>query len=563
MAAVNYDPADFGGQLRRFELLDRLSVLADGVAVERLSAFVRRAWHLINPGRQLVWNWHMDAMCEHLEAITAGQIRRLVINIPPGYSKTTIVTICWAAWEWLRKPELRYLFASYADSLSRKAADDRRTILNSRWYWAVQGHARRVHGSPLWSLTADTQGHVNTTRGGWMLATSVGGQGTGRHADRNIIDDPIKAEDIYTVELENHVRWFQETLSSRVTSVMAAAFVVVMQRLSGRDLSGVLMEDPDWCVLKLPAEYEPAKSKVNVLGWKDPRTEEGEPLFPARFPREYLEKRKGPFGLGPVAYSAQEQQDPVAGSGNIFQRQWWKFWWGPGDKPGEAADRLPDEVDRAIGSWDMTFKKGVGTDYVVGQVWGVVGANFYLLDQTRARLGFNETEAAFVNLRRKWPMVTRWLVEEKANGAAIIDRLRSQIPGIIPINPTESKEARAAAVSSFVQSGNVWLPTPATHPWVLQLVEEAAAFPHGTYDDQVDGLSQALRDLSLGRTSPFTLPRPVAGARRGPSTQLDLLRGNDGAVARAERAAEKRVRAVRPAPGLRSGREDPTRPEKG
>ena len=542
----------------REALLLQLASAADAIAADRLGPFVRLAWRLINPGRRLVWNWHMDAICEHLEAITNGDLKKLLINIPPGYSKTTIVTICWAAWEWLRFPEMRYLFASYGDSLSRKAAADRRTVLNSDWYWRVQAHSSRVLGAPNWHLGAETQGHVNSSRGGWMLSTSVGGQGTGRHGDRNIIDDPIKAEDVYTVELENHVRWFRETLTSRVTSVTDSAFVVVMQRLHCADLSGVLRDDPDWCSLVLPAEYERAKTVVNSLGWADPRTVEGEPLFPARFPAEYLEKRKGPFGIGPIAYSAQEQQDPVAGSGNIFQRQHWRFWWAEGDKPGAPEDRLPDDVDRVIGSWDMTFKKGVGTDFVVGQIWASKGANLYLLDQTRARLGFSETEAAFVSLRRKWPMVTRWLVEEKANGAAIIDRLRTQIPGIIPINPTESKEARAAAIASFVQSGNVWLPAPSRHPWVLQLIEEAAAFPHGTYDDQVDALTQALRDLSLRRVSMFTLPRPIQGQgpKRGPGIAGLDVRG-PGSESAVERDARRRVKAFEP--GLRSAKQDPGR----
>jgi predicted phage terminase large subunit-like protein len=221
-------------------------------------------------------------------------------------------------------------------------------------------------------------------------------------------------------------------------------------------------------------------------------------LFAERFSKAMLDAERGPFGLGPIAFAAQHNQDPVADGASIFKREWWKFW---------TPEDLPDEFDEVFGSWDMTFKGGAETDFVVGQVFGRVGPNLYLLDQTRARLSFTDTLKAFTGLASKWPTVARWLVEEKANGAAILDVLRPHIPGLIAVNPTESKPARASAVSSLVEAGNVFLPSPAHFPWVMQLLEELSSFPHGVYDDQVDAFTQALRDsLTRGAEERFELP---------------------------------------------------------
>lgn len=551
---------------RRWKLIEALGEIADCAAVVRLSAFVKRAWHILNPGRTLIWNWHHTVACEHLEAVTRGQLRKVIFNMPPGNMKTTIMN-CWVVWELLRKPEYRYISVSYSDDLSKKSAGDRRKILNSEWYLGLRRHAERVLGVPFWTLASEAVHEATTTRGGWVLATSINGQGTGRHGDRVLFDDVLKAGGIYTVELETHVRAVQETFMSRATDVKATAYVLFMQRLHKRDIAGVFEEDPDWCLVKMPALYEAAKSKVNSFGWKDPRTIEGEPLFPARFPREYLEKQRGPFGIGPIAFAAQQQQDPVAGEGNIFKGHWWRHWWTPADGgEGEAGDRLPDKVDRVIASWDMTFKGEEASDFVVGQVWAQKGADMYLLDQVRARLDFLETEKAFLNMRRKWPMVSRWLVEEKANGAAIISRLRRIVPGIIPIVPRESKAARARAVSGFVESGNVYLPPVRTlshwggmsQHWVQMFIEEASAFPAGHHDDQVDAMTQALTALTFDMKADFTLPAPGQGREKAVQSPLlpDLDRQAD-ALQKLEKAAARKAKRASAPPGLRSARSDP------
>lgn len=552
---------------RSYNLLVALAAISDAIAVTKLSAFVKRAWHVVNPGRKLVWNWHHEVACDHLEAVTRGEIKKVIFNMPPGNMKTTIKN-CWIVWELLHKPEFRYISVSYSDDLSKKSADDCRKILTSEWYRGLKHHAERILGVPFWTLVSEAAHEMATSRGGWILATAIKGQGTGRHGDRVLFDDVLKAEGIYTVELETHVRAVQETFMSRATDVQTTAYVLFMQRLHKRDVSGVFEDDPDWCLVKMPALYEAAKSKVNSHGWKDPRTIEGEPLFPQRFPKEYLDKQRGPFGLGPIGFAAQQQQDPVAGDGNIFKQHWWRHWWSPSQgSPGDVGDRLPDKVDRVIASWDMTFKGEEANDFVVGQIWAQKGADMYLLDQVRARLDFLETEKAFLNLRRKWPMVSRWLIEEKANGAAIISRLRRSVPGIIPIVPKESKVARARAISGFAESGNIYLPPISTvshwggssQNWVQVFIEECSAFPAGSFDDQVDAMTQAVRAMTFDLKGDFTLPAPPP--KHEAPQQQDLfsrfMPNTEAELQKLEKRAARNAKRNPAGPGLKSARSDP------
>lgn len=238
--------------------------------------------------------------------------------------------------------------------------------------------------------------------------------------------------------------------------------------------------------LRLPMEFEKEHARPARVGRGDPRTVEGELLFPQRFPREVLDAEKQ--RLGSAGYAGQHQQRPTPATGGIFQRGWWRFW-----------RELPAEFDEVIQSWDLTFKGSDGSDYVVGQVWGRKGASKYLIDQVRARLDFPATLAAIRALSAKWPQATLKLVEDKANGPAVLAALRAEISGLVAVEPDGGKEARAHAVAPQVEAGNVYLPDPSRGAFVHDLLEELAAFPRGAHDDQVDTLTQALRRLSEKR----------------------------------------------------------------
>jgi predicted phage terminase large subunit-like protein len=298
------------------------------------------------------------------------------------------------------------------------------------------------------------------------------------------------------------VDWFDIVMSTRVNDPRTAAKVVVMQRCHQQDLSGHLLEQGGWEHLCLPAEYE-GPPCVTVIGWADPRTEHGELLWPERFGRREIDDLKR--SLGSYAAAGQLQQRPSPAGGGVFKRHWFRYWQPRGMDLPPVVVRMPDgsqqsiaaiEVPRLVGdqlqSWDCAFKDLETSDYVVGQVWGRVGALYFLGDQVRGRMDFPATLEAVRQLSGKWPKTVAKLIEDKANGSAVIQMLAREIPGILPVNPEGGKVARAAAVSPLIEAGNVYLPHPAYAPWINDFIEECAAFPNGAHDDQVDAMTQAL-----------------------------------------------------------------------
>ena len=250
--------------------------------------------------------------------------------------------------------------------------------------------------------------------------------------------------------------------------------------LTGQLLSKMQSEEGDtWQIINYPA----------IAEHDEPHRKTGEPLHAERYPLEALERIRA--AVGERDWAALYQQHPVPDGGGLFKEQWIQYY--------RQAD-LPSKFDKLVTSWDMTFKDGAGSDYVVGQVWGRAGAKFYLLDQVRGQMDFVKTKAAFVALAEKWPHAVRKLVEDKANGPAIISELRDKVAGIIPITPKESKEARAYAVSTLWEAHNVYIPDPQETKWVgRDFVPELLSFPAGAHDDQVDAMTQALSDLKVGR----------------------------------------------------------------
>ncbi|MFZ4404040.1 MAG: phage terminase large subunit, partial [Pseudobdellovibrionaceae bacterium] len=265
------------------------------------------------------------------------------------------------------------------------------------------------------------------------------------------------------------MEWFQSTLYTRLEP--GGSIIILMTRWHEDDLCGQLLrEKNDWQEIRIPAIAE----ENDLIG-----RSLNEALCPERYSLEDLLKIKS--NVGTQSWNGLYQQRPSAQEGNIFKRSWIQFY-----------DRAPQNCDNLIQSWDLTFKDTKNSDYVVGQVWQQTGANFYLLDQIRARMNFPEVAVAIRVMCAKYPNSYSIMIEDKANGPAIISMLRNEIPGIIPIEPNGSKEARAAAVSSFFESRNVFVPTPEQNPWVNEYVEELCNFPNSKHDDQVDATTQAL-----------------------------------------------------------------------
>jgi predicted phage terminase large subunit-like protein len=451
-------------------------------ATTSLRMFVEWAWPILEPGTTFQSNWHLDLLCEYLEEVTAGAIRRLVINIPPRYGKSLLVSVCWPCWEWIQRPSSRWVFASYAEALSRKHSIDRRRLLVSEWYQQHWGHRVR--------LTRDQQTALeyhNTHRGS-MVATSVGGSITGKGGNRIVIDDPhnpIEAES--DVQRQHALDYFRQTLSTRLDDKAHDAMVLVMQRLHTHDLSGLCLEH-GFTHLCLPA-LAPAETTVRFP--RSGRTivrQSGDPLWPARESAEHLEQQRAL--LGSYGFAGQYQQEPVPRTGGMFAPAYWRYY-----------DVLPPGiVENVTQSWDLAFKDGDGSDYVVGLVAARRGADVYLLDRYKRKASFTETCRAIRAMGVRYPQTTAVLVEDAANGAAVVDELRREIPGLLLVTPEGGKLARAAAVQPQIEAGQVLVPRPRwpdghvrdEHAWVEDFITTCAMFPKGDALDDVDALTQLL-----------------------------------------------------------------------
>ncbi len=501
-----------------------------------LRVFIAEAWPLLEPARPFVGNWHIDTEAEHLMAVSAGEILRLLLNQPPGTSKSSVVCVLWPAWEWLQHPSIRGIFASYAQTFAFRDSRKMRNLILSRGGKAEGTlFERRGYQGVLsllgqgWRLAVDqnTKGRYDTTAGGFRLATSVDGVATGEHGDRIVADDPLNPKQARSqADRTTTNEWWDETMTSRFIDEAAAA-VIVHQRLHENDLTGhLLAKESGWHHLCLPAEYVPGHqftypattpfvlpSGEAVSG--DPRTKPGELLDPKRLSAARLEKLR--VDLGSYAFAGQYQQQPAPEGGGMFKRDWYEGErsrrWTPG------FDRyLIHGWDRIVQSWDMTFKDTKTSDMVVGQLWGFHGADCYLLAQVRGRFSFTVTlhvvaaltefEAAAVAVAPA--PVSAKLVEDKANGTAVIDTLKHKIGGLIPVEPHGSKYARAAAVTPRSEAYNVILPAADTIPCpaaytdedgqrhelapttVQDWIHEHATFPAAANDDQVDAHSQVL-----------------------------------------------------------------------
>jgi predicted phage terminase large subunit-like protein len=452
-----------------------------------LRQFIKLAWHQVEPARPFVSGWHIDAIAEHLEAISIGKLNRLVINIPPGHMKSLACCVFWPAWVWTFKPECKWIYASYAMGLSQRDNLRMRRLIETEWYQARWGNVFK----PLrdnWGAIKFMNDHA-----GFRLCTSTDGTVTGEHADVQVCDDPIKPQDarggaLATKTILNAcLEWWNETMASRLVDFEKSARVIIMQRLHVHDLAGAVLKDGGYEHLCLPMEYEPKTTYITSIGFRDPRTIANEPLWPERFSAEAISQIKKE--LGPRGEASQLQQRPVPISGSLFDKEHVQYWT---EQP---------SVKTLVSSWDCTFKE-TGSSYVVGQVWGVTAdaGTFVLIDQVRKRMSFSETLAAIRKFAQKYPYCSAHLIEEKANGSAIIDILQDEIPGIFPVLPMGGKEARAHAIESLWSNKQVLLPSPEQHLWVNDLVQELLEFPSSLFDDQVDAMTQALtwlRDRAL------------------------------------------------------------------
>jgi len=476
-----------------------------------LMAFTMNSWDIIESGVAFSDNWHLHAIAEHLEALSDGDIENLIISIPPGCMKSILVSVAFPAWEWVTRPELRYMGASYGADLAIRDAQKCRDIIMSEWYSGNWGD--RVQIKP----GDDQKIKYSLTSGGWRMATSVGGRATGEHPDRKIVDDPHNSKQAESdAERETALTWFDRTLSTRGKS-RGAKTIVVAQRFHERDLTGHILADlTGYEHLCIPMEYDGNK-RVTCLGWSDPRKTTGELLWPELFNEKSVNELKQV--LGQYGASGQLQQDPTPSEGGILKTKYIELW--PNTKG------LPP-FEYILQSYDCAYTEKTTGDPTACTVWAVFThqgqRNIMLIDAWDEHLGYPDLRARAIKdwtteygvMSKENPYARarrpdRILVEAKASGQSLLQDLRLAKVPAIGYNPNNAdKISRAHQSAPTLEHGLVWVPESSKIPgqavtWADGFLKQLAKFPVAEHDDYVDTFTQAVIYLRNERW--FELPK--------------------------------------------------------
>jgi len=438
-----------------------------------LTAFTEFAFEVVRPGVPLKRNWHLDALTYKLSQLAKGNIRRLIITLPPRSLKSLCASVALPAWFLAHFPWERVVVVSYSDFLSRTHANDFRRVVNHPLYQAT---------FPAMRLDRDTDREITTTERGKRIATSIDGTLTGLGGNLIIIDDPIKLGDAMSDAVRAHViEWYRSTLLSRGDDKTATRIVVVMQRVHQNDLVGYLQEQGGFEVLNLPAIATRSQT-YDLSGGRTYTRLQGELLHPAHEPVDALIELKR--DMGPIAFSAQYQQSPIPPGGTIIKRKWLATYEHVGIQPG----------DRIVISWDIALSEMESGDYSACVVLLIRNEVFFILEVVRGRFPFEMLKRKIIDLKKRYHPSTL-LIEESAISLGLIQSLREQSINVTTYKPDTDKRARLIAQTDLFAGGSVRLPQRAS--WLEEFVAELLAFP-GRHDDQVDALTQG---LAWGRQS--------------------------------------------------------------
>jgi len=492
-----------------------------------LLRFVKHFWHVLEPQTVFVDGWPLHAICLHLEAVSRGEITRLLINVPPGFMKSLLVDVFWPAWEWATiGSHLRYVTFSYSSSLTER--DNRRfgSLVSCPEYQEL--YSQKVQLVMLGAKMVSNQAT------GWKLASSVGGVGTGERGNRVILDDPhnVKEAESEIVRGET-IRWFRESMSNRLNDMETDVIIVIMQRLHGDDVSGVILEaGMAYEHLMIPMEYDtsrqvqgsddpdPGYPRSTSIGWYDPRYDESDNIddldgilaWPERFSEAVWEKIQ--TDIGPYAVAGQYGQSPSPRGGGIFRREWWQLW--------ESSDGRFPVFDYLVASLDSAFTEQERNDPSALTIWGVFskeGENrIMLVHAWRKHLQFSgprmdrspgESLQHWVQrTQAKWGLmewvkytcerfkVDRLLIEAKANGISAAQELSNRYGrldfSVQLCQVAGSKEARAYAAQPTFSQLLVYAPA---RDWADMVIDEMESFPKHKYRDLTDSATQAIKHL--------------------------------------------------------------------
>ena len=470
-------------------------MFARALARQSLYFFVVRAFSTLNPGEAFIPAWHVDAICTALEDVYEGETTRLLITVPPRHLKSICTSVGFCAWALGKNPSLKIMTASYSGKLAEQHSHDFRRLVESDWY-------RRLFAAMRIDPKANRIAEIKTTRNGGRLAVSRGGSVTGFGADILIIDDLMKAEDARSqTERENAHAFFDGTLLSRLNDKGKGCVIVIQQRLHEDDVAGYVLAKGGYRHLNLPAIAE--TETTHALSFGDVHKRRiGDVLFPAREPRDVLERLRA--DMGAFAFSAQYQQDPIPPDGGHVDWTWFPVY----DEP-PPRERLL----RVVQSWDLAITADPASDYSVCTTWGHLGGKWLLLDVLRRRMEFPALARAVRRLQSDW-RADRVIIERAGPGIPLLQDLRadSRLRSIFHgYQPKVSKEERFFGHTVKLERGDIVMPKDA--PWLPDFKRELTGFPNARHDDQVDSVSQFLEYLNSPKLRAMMDRDPVTGRR--------------------------------------------------
>jgi predicted phage terminase large subunit-like protein len=447
---------------------NNLKVLQKNIYQNYLNYFIQRVFYLINCGVKYQHNWHIDAISSALHEVYRGNIKRLLINMPPRYLKSICVSVAFPAWILGKNPEKRVIVASYSEKLSLKHSVDTRLIMESSFFKTIFSGCVLAEGQ-------NEKYKFATTKNGFRMATSVGGTLTGEGGDVLIIDDPHNPQQVLSKTYrEKTLEWFSNTFSSRLNDKKKGVIIVVMQRLHSNDLSGFLLNKGGWTHLNLQAINE--EERILNIGNFTKHLASGEILFENREGLTELDKIRNDMGI--YNFNAQYQQKPMVIENGMVRPEWLHKY------------NKNIDFDNIYLSFDTAIKTGSNNDPTVFTVWGDFENDYYLIDVVRKWLEYPELKKEAIQLIKTHNPVAI-LIEDKASGQSLIQDLRREMTqNIISIKVNRDKITRFASVTPFFEAGRVFIRDNTT--WLYDYEYELLSFPQGEHDDQVDSTSQFL-----------------------------------------------------------------------
>ena len=503
-----------------------------------LREFVAAAWPVVEP-KPFKSNWHLDAICDHLAYVTFGDIRNLIINIPPRQTKSLTASVLWPVWEWLLDPKVQFLFASYAQELAIRDAVKSRRLIESAWF------RERYSDSFYLDPSDNRKNRYVNNHGGHRISGSILGKATGEGGDKICIDDPHNMKDVYSDTIRyNTLSTWDNSLRSRLNDPTTGQKILIGQRSHDADLFGhiLMTEDERWEVLMLPMEYDPGRHCITFFNkgkghqtdkgplFEDPRSEKGALLNPERFGDD--ERKAETKAMSPRDYSAQFNQDPTSGGGLILKKKWWQQWCYPQDHP-QAGKPMPyPDFTEIISFYDTAFEEEEENDCSARITAGLfeysptgrdidMEVHALLLERFNDRVEFPDLKTEAVAHQVQWSP-DRTLIEKKASGHSLIQELRRAGVSVWGVNPgTKDKTFRAHMVSQVLKEGRLWY---IPRNWAYEVINQCATFPVGENDDLVDcvvmllgyirrmGLMQLDDDEKDDEMKLFSQPRKFYGA---------------------------------------------------